>query len=80
MIINSDQEEISWEVIMDNFKVLFRNDSSADMPRDNLFHAGSRILCRKRGSGLSYFFLGLFVKLRKAAVSFVISGCLSVRM
>jgi len=82
MIINSDQEGISWEVIMDNFKVLFRNESSADMPRDNLFQAGSRILCRKRGSGLweLLFFLGLFAKLRKAAVGFVISGSLSVRM
>jgi len=82
MIINSDQEEISWEVIMNTFKVLFRNESSVEMPRDSLFQAGNRILCRKRDSGLCelLFFLGLFAKLRKAAVSFVISGCLSVRM
>jgi hypothetical protein len=80
MIINSDQEETSWEVIMDTFKVLFRNESSAEMPGDSLFQAGSRILCRKHDSGLCellFFFLGLFAKLRKAAVSFVISGCMS---
>lgn len=50
--MNSDQEGISWEVIMDTFKVLFRNESSAEMPRDNLFQAGSRIFCRKRDRGL----------------------------
>jgi hypothetical protein len=65
-----------------HFNILFRNESSAEMPRDSLFQAGSRVLCRKRDSGLCelLFFLGLFAKLRKAAVSFVVFGCLSVRM
>jgi len=52
MIIIVIRKGISWEVIMDIFEGLFRSESSAEMLRDSLLQTGSRILCRKRDSGL----------------------------